>query len=272
MVFRPACLPLLASLLASSGCSVLVTKAEFDTVQSQNRVLREQNQAQLAEIANLKVHSTNTEDQLMLAEQRVAALEEQTGLDRRQLVNYQREREQLHQQVKGLANASGPLSPESSRRIAEISQRLPSLRFDPQTGVGRLDVDILFDTGRTELKAGASHVLNELATVLKSPEGRDLKVLVVGHTDDRQVAKKPVRDVHPNNFSLSTGRAQAVVDHLRHQGLDDQRLGLAGFGAHQPVAPNVSNHDRQKNRRVEIFVMVPEVPVVGWTDSMPGLY
>jgi len=262
---------LVPSLLALPGCA-LVTKAEFDSVESQNRVLREQSRAQVADIENLKVHSRNTEDQLMLAEQRVAALEEQLGLDRRQLVNYQQEREQLHKQVKSLATGRGPISPEASRRILEISQRFPNLRFDPETGVGRLDVDILFDTGKTELKPGAGEVLNELVQLLKTPEASDLKVLVVGHTDDRPVAKKPLRESYPNNFSLSTGRAQAVADQLRRQGLDDHRLGVAGFGAQQPVAPNVSNRDRQKNRRVEIFVMVPEVPVVGWTDSMPGLY
>ena len=47
---------------------------------------------------------------------------------------------------------------------------------------------------------------------------------------------------------------------------------MAGFGSHQPLAPNVSAADRRKNRRVEIFVMAPEVPIVGWTETTPTLY
>ena len=64
---------------------------------------------------------------------------------------------------------------------------------------------------------------------------------------------------------------QQVLEGLRAVP-NDGRLGVAGFGAHEPVASNVSTNDRQKNRRVEIFVMAPETPVVGWTDTMPKLY
>ena len=63
-----------------------------------------------------------------------------------------------------------------------------------------------------------------------------------------------------------------MAEYLRQQGLEESRLGVAGFGAHEPVASNVTAHDRQKNRRVEIFVMPADVPVVGWTDSTPRLY
>ena len=59
---------------------------------------------------------------------------------------------------------------------------------------------------------------------------------------------------------------------LNRFGVADSRIGVAGFGASQPVAPNVTAKDRQKNRRVELFVLAPEVPVVGWTDSIPSVY
>ena len=36
------------------------------------------------------------------------------------------------------------------------------------------------------------------------------------------------------------------------------------MAGHEPVATNGTAKDRQKNRRVEIFVMAPDVPVVGW--------
>jgi chemotaxis protein MotB len=257
--------------LLVAGCS-FVSSGAFEAAQSQNRVLGEQNRAQLAEIENLKTHALHVEDQLASTEEKLASLEEQLGLDRKQLVNYQSERVELHEQIKGLAQQRLPVTPEVHRRLAALAQRFPALRYDPQSGVARLETDILFDTGRTELKPGATQVLSELVQALKSPDGRDLKVLVVGHTDDRPIARKPARDAYASNFELSTARAQNVADLLRKSGLEEQRLGVAGFSAHEPVTPNVTARDRQQNRRVEIFVMAPEVPVVGWTDSTPKLY
>ena len=207
----------------------------------------------------------------MLSEQKLANLEEQLGLDKEQrLANYQTERAKLHEEVQELANARLPVAPEVNRRLAALSARCPQLQFDPQTGISKLDTDILFDSGKCELKTGAAKVLAQLVEVLKSPDAHDLKVLVVGHTDDK-VIKKP-GEQFTSNFDLSTSRAQTVANQLRRSGLEDQRLGVAGFAAHQPVAPNLSGRDRQKNRRVEVFVMAPDTPVVGWTDSTPTLY
>ena len=115
-------------------------------------------------------------------------------------------------------------------------------------------------------------MLKELVQVLESPEASDLKIMIVGHTDNQRIAKKPVRETYPNNFHLSAARALAVGDLMRRLGFQQQRMGVAGFGPHQPIAPNVTYKDRQKNRRVEIFVMNRDVPVVGWTDSIPSLY
>ena len=59
---------------------------------------------------------------------------------------------------------------------------------------------------------------------------------------------------------------------MKRAGLPEQRMAVAGFGASQPIAPNATAQDRQKNRRVEILVMAPDVPVVGWSDSTPSVY
>jgi chemotaxis protein MotB len=138
--------------------------------------------------------------------------------------------------------------------------------------VSKLDTDILFDTGSAELKPGAEQLLQELAQVLNMPAAHDLRLLVAGHTDDRKVARRPARDRYDNNFDLSTERALAVASALRRQGIAEHRMAVAGFGAHQPVAPNLTPVDQQKNRRVELFVMAPDVPVIGWTETTPTLY
>jgi len=262
---------LLALLSAAPGC-MFVPKAQLAGCQSQNRVLTEQNRAQLAEIENLKIHSRNIEDQLIRAEEELALLEEEVGLDRSQLVSYQQERTELHEQFKGLANGRSRVPAEVGRQLTELSERYPGLRFDPATGISKLDTDILFDSGSADLKPAARQLLAELVRLLNSPQAKDLKVMVVGHTDDRRIAKRPAREKFPNNFHLSTGRALAVADQMRKVGFQEQRMGVAGFGPYQPIAPNGSHGDRRKNRRVEIFVLSPDVPVVGWTDSIPSVY
>lgn len=258
-------------LVVAAGCSWLATP-DMAALREQNRVLTEQNRAALAQIENLRSHARDVEDQLQSAEVELAAAADQSALDRRQLANYRLERQRLHEQVRSAIQSRTPLRPETSQRLAAISREFPALRFDPQTGATKLETDILFDAGSAELKPGAQKALADLVRFLNGPDARDLRVLVVGHTDDRQIARRPARDKYPDNFYLSADRALAVCDQLRRLGLADARMGMMGFGGQQPVAPNVSAAERQKNRRVEVLVMAPEVPVVGWTETVPSLY
>ena len=194
--------------------------------------MAEQNRAQLAEIENLKTHSRTLEDRA----------DPQRGAS----WPLSQERAGLEQQAIGKAtsaSATGCTSssrawpsdaaacrPTSGQQLAELSQRYPSLQFDPETGISKLDTDILFDSGEAVLKPGAEQLLDELVHVLKSPAAGDLKIMVAGHTDNQSVAGKAVREKYPNNFHLSTARALAVADRMKRAGLPEQRLGVAGFG------------------------------------------
>lgn len=261
---------MLVLLVPTIGC--MVPKAKYSALETQNRALLEQNRAQLAEIENINVHTRSTEDQLRRTEEDLAMLEEAEGLDRRRLQNYKAEREEMQRQFAGLTAGRGHLSPDVANRLAEISKRYPSLVFDPRTGIAKLDTDVLFDSGYDDLKPGADKLLSELAAVMQTPQTADLKLMVVGHTDDRRMAKRPARDKFPTNFHLSTARAVAVAKTLTRHGISSDRIGVAGFAEHQPIAPNVSPTDRRKNRRVELFVLAPNVPVVGWTETIPSMY
>jgi chemotaxis protein MotB len=259
------------ALLAMPGC-VVAPRSELNSAQVQNRALLEQNKAQLAEIDNLKAHARDLEDRVIRSEKQTATLREQAGLDQKRIESFERERDGLYDQFKSLAFGHGRLPPELSRQLAELSQRYPSLQFDPETGISKLDTDILFDTGDATLKPGARQMLDELAHVLKSSTAGQTKLMIAGHTDNQTIVGRDVRDRYPNNFHLSTARALAVADRMKQAGLPASRLGVAGFGPYQPVASNATAQDRQKNRRVEIFVMPSDVPVIGWSDSTPSVY
>ena len=113
------------------------------------------------------------------------------------------------------------------------ARQYPNLSFDAETGVSKCDMDVLFDSGQAELKPAARTMLTELAQVLQLAEAKDLKIMVVGHTDNQRIVGQAAREKYANNFHLSTARALAVADVLRSQGLPDQRIGVAGFGAHE---------------------------------------
>ena len=109
---------------------------------------------------------------------------------------------------------------------------------------GRVTADgILFDTNADRLRPESAPVLQEIAAMLAAhPE---LRVAIEGHTDDAGSAAA--------NQSLSERRAAAVRRHLvTTLGVDAARLTSAGFGATPPVAPNDSDANRQRNRRVEL--------------------
>ncbi len=54
------------------------------------------------------------------------------------------------------------------------------------------------------------------------------------------------------NQTLSEARARSVVGWLTQHGVASDRLTSKGFGKTMPVAPNTTDEERAKNRRVEI--------------------
>lgn len=258
-------LSLAATLLTGCGW---VPQSKFSALESQSRILSEQNKVQLAEIANLKVHARNIEDQLIRAEQDLAKLEIHGGTGT-----------QLAASPKSglapgrpFASQAASISPETAGKLADLARRYPQLQFDPRTGISKLENDVLFGSGETEIKSGAERALREFARILQQPDAKQLKVMLVGHTDDAGIKGREIRSKYPNNWALSTARAAAVANELKEAGIESVRLGIAGFAENQPIAPNDTAESRSRNRRVEIFVVGPETPIVGWTETHASVY
>ena len=111
-----------------------------------------------------------------------------------------------------------------------------------------LEDQVLFDFDRSDIRPGASQVLDTLGVALARVEARDIEI--GGHTD------AVGSDAY--NQALSERRAQAVVGALRQRAVAT-RMNATGHGESRPVAPNeIEGQDnpagRQLNRRVEIFV------------------
>lgn len=250
------------------GCQ-WVPQSRLASCESRFRALASQNRAQLAEIENLNAHNRDVEDQLRMTEEDLAWLEEKAGLDQKRLVNYQREREDLRDRFSG---SGGQIPWGVSAQLAALAKRYPSLQFDPETGISKLDIDVLFTSGKANLSPDAKELLRAYAEIFRQPEASELRIMVAGHTDSRLVAKKPTRELYPDNWYLSAGRALAVADFLRESGVPEEQMGVQAFGSQQPIASNSDKEAQRLNRRVEIFVTGPETPIVGWAETIPSVY
>ena len=104
--------------------------------------------------------------------------------------------------------------------------------------------DVLFDSGRAELKPGAERNMDKLVTFLQEYPQR--QALVEGFTDS--VGSEAM------NRDLSVRRADAVRSALASRGIDRSRIDTQGYGESFPVAGNDSAGGRQMNRRVEIVL------------------
>jgi len=104
--------------------------------------------------------------------------------------------------------------------------------------------DVLFDTGKYDLRQVAREKLARLSGIVLAHPG--LSLAVEGHTDSTGSDEL--------NQKLSEQRAGGVRDYLVAQGLASGSITAQGFGESMPVADNNTNEGRQKNRRVEIIV------------------
>ncbi len=101
---------------------------------------------------------------------------------------------------------------------------------------------ILFDTGKSSLKAASTPVLVDIITILQKYS--NAKFAIEGYTDSVGRAS--------SNQKLSESRANAVRDFLIENGIDADRLTAEGHGEEKPIATNKTKAGRAQNRRVEI--------------------
>jgi outer membrane protein OmpA-like peptidoglycan-associated protein len=119
--------------------------------------------------------------------------------------------------------------------------------------------DVLFDTGKAQLKPGAQRSIDQIAAFLtENPERR---VQVEGFTDSQ--------GTNDYNLELSQSRADAVAMAIIQRGIDAQRVRALGYGEDYPKAGNTDAGSRQLNRRVEIVVSNGEAAIPGRTAGSP---
>lgn len=118
----------------------------------------------------------------------------------------------------------------------------PEVTQEVQDTLNEYAKTILFDTGKSTIKAQSATVLDQIVGVLN--EYSNSKFTIEGHTDS-------TGSLATNN-RLSQERADAVRVYLVDKGISPDRLTAKGFGPSNPIASNKNAKGRALNRRVEI--------------------
>lgn len=104
--------------------------------------------------------------------------------------------------------------------------------------------DVVFASGKADLRPGAARTLDQLVTAMK--RDRRIEVAIEGHTDS--TGKRAF------NLDLSQRRANAVRRYLTSRGIHTSRIQTRGLGPDHPIATNRTEAGRRQNRRVEVLV------------------
>ncbi|KAB8309937.1 OmpA family protein [Erwinia endophytica] len=133
----------------------------------------------------------------------------------------------------------------------------PEPKAVPVPKTVRLDSLSLFDSGKSELKAGSTKMLVNSLVDIKARPG--WLIVISGHTDNTGSPQQ--------NQALSLKRAAAVRDWMRDTGdVPESCFAVQGYGASRPVATNDTPAGRALNRRVEIS-LVPQADACQIPDT-----
>lgn len=148
----------------------------------------------------------------------------------------------------GLGGIAGAYAGGRMDKQAKELKAIAETKRTEQGLITKLKSDILFDTGKADLKPTAVSNLQQMADIMKKyPEN----VLAInGYTDNTGSAAV--------NDALSEKRARAVKDQLVASGMPANVMTAYGKGPANPIASNSDASGRQQNRRVEIEVTIDE--------------
>jgi outer membrane protein OmpA-like peptidoglycan-associated protein len=119
--------------------------------------------------------------------------------------------------------------------------------LDPADDFIRIELKVEFDTDKAVIR-NADY--DELQQAIKLMESVPTSTAVVeGHADKRKTSKRDY------NIRLSRRRAEAVRQYmLDNSSISPDRITAEGYGFDNPLVPNTTEENMQRNRRVELYI------------------
>lgn len=103
----------------------------------------------------------------------------------------------------------------------------------------------MFSQSSAEVIPSSFAELDKIAETMKSYP--TMEILLEGHTDNQGEVQK--------NVKLSADRVEQVKKYLLSKGIDARRIQTKAWGPARPIASNLTEQTRQKNRRVEFTIL-----------------
>ncbi len=237
---RPIYLFVMAASAFLTGC---VSTSTFDEKSAELVACESRAKSELAACNTAR---TETETKLAVATQELDAYRKVAEANKQKLEVVQQRENQLRDRMQ--------------KELTDKSVEIEQLRG--QLTVRMLD-RIVFRSGSADILPEGMAVLDKLVEAIA--DSTDI-IRVEGHTDDTPISGK-LKVKYPSNWELSAARASAVARYIetKHH-VNPKRLESLGFSMHRPLAPNDTDENKQRNRRVEI-VLKP----VAETDAAPAM-
>jgi phosphate transport system substrate-binding protein len=136
--------------------------------------------------------------------------------------------------------------PLTLRQTAVLVPEGASARFRALiAGATRVSIDFRFQPGSTELDSRSVHDIDQLVGFLRREHVDGSRLILAGFADSLGAPQA--------NQIVSQRRVDAVVAALGRQGVTPGRTAV--FGAELPVADNATPEGRERNRRVEVYLL-----------------
>jgi chemotaxis protein MotB len=250
----------LGLIIPTTGCC---TRAQLLACQNYTCELQRRNQQLSGQYENLRLQNQELANKALDAEDRLAEQESLLSQYRQRIAEQGRERDQIA--ARALEGSRIPR--DVRRKLEDFARRHPEfVEVDADAGISKFKSDVLFRTGEAVLLPESQAVLQEFASIFQGGSGQSMIIMVVGHTDRQRIAKPATKALHETNWHLAAHRAIAVEQYLESAGIEPRRMGVSGYGPHQPLDTGNSAAALARNRRVEIYVLAPDAPIVGRTD------
>jgi outer membrane protein OmpA-like peptidoglycan-associated protein len=209
-------------------------QAEHERKAAADRTAQAQADAQAQQAAAAQAQAQAQQSQAQAQQAQLA--QQQAELAQQQAAQQAQQAESARQQ------AENDKAQMRARMLQQLNQVLQTR--DSARGLIVNMPDVLFDTGKADLKPTARERLAKVAGILVAYP--DIRVEIDGHTDSTGSLEF--------NERLSQQRAESVRSYLSSQGVNGGTITTQGFGPSQPIASNDTAAGRQQNRRVELVV------------------
>jgi chemotaxis protein MotB len=237
---------ILGTACVSSG-TFEAKEAELSTALKEKDALKQENDKLQAQVDDLNKKIADLKKQMEQIKAYGKGKADEAGALAAGMENLQKRLDELEKQKK--------IAEERAAMFRSLADKLRSMVDAGQIKVtvrnGRmllvLPNDILFDSGKTDLKPEGKDAIAKVAKVLAT---MDRHFLVAGHTDNLAINTRRFR----SNWELSTARAVEVVRLLIDNGMKPNQLGAAGYAEYDPAASNSTPEGQAQNRRIEIVV------------------